>query len=69
MEKQEMLYIVSKYNSKGYSKEQMRYGDDCYELTGDEGRAIKDEIAEYMDEIKDIGRIAFYEKYKEFKLY
>lgn len=69
MEKQEMLYIASKYSSKGYSQEQMRHGDDCYELTGDEGRAIKDEIAEYMDEINDIGRIAFYEKYKEFKLY
>lgn len=64
-----MLYIASKYKCKGYSKEQMRFGDDCYELSGEEGKNIKDEIAEYMDEFEDIGRIAFYEKYKEFKLY
>jgi hypothetical protein len=47
----------------------MRDGDDCYELKGEEGRAIKDQISEYMEEIEDIGRIAFYEKYKEYKLY
>ena len=64
-----MLWIASKYKGKGYSQEQMRHGDDCYELSGEEGRKIKDEIAEYMDELEDIGRIAFYEKYKEFNLY
>ena len=69
MEKSEMLWIASKYNGKGYSQEQMRDGDDCYELKGEEGRAIKDQIGEYMEEIEDIGRIAFYEKYKEYKLY
>lgn len=69
MEKSEMLWIASKYNTKGYSQEQMRDGDDCYHLKGKEGLDIKDEIADYMDEINDIGRIAFYEKYKEFKLY
>jgi len=69
MDKQEMLYIASKYIGKGYSQEQMRDGDDCYHLKGEEGRAIKEEIAEYMEELQDIGRIAFYEKYKEYKLY
>lgn len=69
MEKQKMIWIASKYTAKGYSQEQMRDGDDCYELNGEEGRAIKDTIAEYMEEIVDVGRIAFYEKYKEFKLY
>ena len=69
MDKQEMLWIASKYNAKGYSQEQMRDGDDCYELKGQEGEIIKDQIAEYMEEMDDIGRIAFYEKYKEYKLY
>jgi hypothetical protein len=69
MEKSEMLWIASKYKGKGYSQEQMRDGDDCYHLSGEEGRKIKDEIADYMDELEDIGRIAFYEKYKDFKLY
>ena len=69
MEKEEMLYIATKYMSKGYSQEQMRYGDDCYHLKGDEGKRIKDEIADYMSEISEIGTIEFYEKYKEFKLF
>ena len=64
-----MLWIATKYNGKGYSQEDMRWGDDCYELSGEEGDRIKDEIAEYMEEMDDIGRIAFYEKYKEFNLY
>lgn len=69
MDEQEMLWIASKYKGKGYSQEQMRDGDDCYELKGQEGEIIKDRIAEYMEEMDDIGRIAFYEKYKEYKLY
>ena len=47
----------------------MRDGDDCYDLEGKEGCEIKDQIAEYMDELGEIGRVAFYEKYKEYKLY
>lgn len=69
MEKSEMLYIATKYVIKGYSESQMRDGDDCYELKGEEGDLIKDEIADYMDEIQEIGRLAFYEKYKDFKLF
>ena len=69
MEKSEMLWIASKYNAKGYNQEMMRDGDDCYHLHGEEGNNIKDQIAELMDEIKQIGRFAFYEKYKQYKLY
>lgn len=64
-----MLWIASKYQSKGYSQEQMKDSDDCYELSGEEGRKVKDEIADYMQEYEDIGRVSFYEKYKDFKLY
>ena len=69
MNKEEMLWIASKYCTKGYSAEQMRDGDDCYNLSGEEGYEIKNEIERYMDEFFDLGRIAFYEKYKEYKLY
>jgi len=64
MEKSEMLWIATKYFSKGYDYETMCYGDDLY---GKEKYA--DEIWDYVIEIKDIGRIVFYEKYKEYKLY
>jgi hypothetical protein len=69
MEKSKMIWIATKYFSKGYSEDQMRYGDDCYHLEGEEGEKVKDQIVDYMDEIKSIGTIAFYEKYKEYKLF
>jgi hypothetical protein len=69
MEKSEMLFIANKCHNKGYFQEQMRDGDDCYLLSGEDGNRIKDIIAGYMKEIDRIGRVAFYEKYKEFKLY
>ena len=65
MEKSEMLRIASKYKVKGYSFEQMCYGDDMYNATEEE----KDQVGDFMTEYEDIGRVAFYEKYKEFKLY
>jgi hypothetical protein len=65
MEKSEMLWIASKYKKKGYSYEDMLYGDDTYSATKEQ----KDEISDYMTEYEDIGRIAFYEKYSEYKLY
>jgi len=64
MEKSEMLFIASKYAEKGYDYENLYYGDDLY---GKEHLA--DEIWEYVIEYKEIGSIAFREKYKEFKLY
>ena len=69
MEKSEMLFIATKYAMKGYSQSQMRDGDDCYHLKGDEGEEIKNQISDYMYELQEIGRLAFYEKYKEYKLY
>ena len=64
MDKAEMIYIASKYADKGYDYETMKYGDDMY---GNEDLA--DEVWEYVVEYKEIGSIAFKEKYKEFKLY
>jgi len=65
MDKEEMLWIASLYIGKGYCYEDMLYGDDTYNATESE----KDEIGEYMSEYINIGRSAFYEKYKEYKLY
>lgn len=59
-----MLFIASKYSEKGYGYEELRYGDD---LNGREEFA--DEVHEYMVEYNKIGSIAFYDKYKEYKLY
>lgn len=67
MTKEEMIYIASKYAEKGYSFEDLCYGDDLY------GRENKDDLEEgiwdYVLEYKEIGSIAFREKYKEYKLY
>lgn len=60
-----MLWIASKYKEKGYSYEDMCYGDDTYNATEDE----KEEIGDYMSEYEEEGRRWFYETYKEFKLY
>ena len=65
MTNEELLWVASKYKQKGYSYEDMCYGDDMYEATEEE----KDMVGEYMTEYEDIGRNAFYEKYKEYKLY
>lgn len=64
MDKGEMIYIASKYADKGYDYETMMYGDDMY---GNEDLA--DEVWNYVIEYKEIGSIAFREKYKEYKLY
>jgi hypothetical protein len=60
----EMIWIASKYAEKGYNYEQLKYGDDLY---GKEHLA--DEVWEYVEEYKQIGSIAFREKYKQYKLY
>lgn len=64
METSEKIWIASKYAAKGYSYEDLRYGDDLY---GKEDLA--DEVYEYVIEYKEIGSIAFKEKYKAYKLY
>jgi hypothetical protein len=62
--KEDIIWIASKYAEKDYGYEQLHYGDDLY---GNEDKT--DEVWEYVDEYNDIGRIAFREKYKEYKLY
>lgn len=62
--KAELIWIASKMNAKGYSGDKVLYSDDLY---GNEDQS--DEVFDYMEELSDTGRLAFYEKYKEFKLY
>jgi hypothetical protein len=70
METKDKIWIASKYASKGYGYEDLKYGDDLYHLDGkDEKETILDEIWGYVTEYEDYGSIAFREKYKEFKLY
>lgn len=64
MEEKDKIWIASKYAEKGYSYSQLKYGDDLY---GKEDLA--DEIWDYIIEYKQIGSVAFREKYKEYKLY
>jgi len=64
IEKSELIWIASKMYAKGYSGDDVRYSDDLY---GNEDQF--DKVNEYMEELNEIGRIAFYEKYKEYKLY
>lgn len=64
MEKQEILYMTTKAIAKGWNTDKLEYSDDMY------GREeYTDEVSEYMDEYLEVGRKAFYEKYKEYKLY
>jgi len=62
--KEELLFIATKMQAKGYSGDDVLYSDDLYD-----NEDQFDEVNDYMDELSEIGRIAFYEKYKEFKLY
>lgn len=64
MEASELIYLASKAFDKGWDFETLTYGDDLY---GKEQYA--DEVWEYVEELQEEGRRAFYEKYKEFKLY
>lgn len=64
MTKEEKLWIATKWFQKGYDIDDLRWSDDMYGYENE-----TDEVLEYYEELQDIGRIAFYEKYKEFKLY
>lgn len=64
MEKSELIYLASKAFDKRWDFETLKYGDDLY---GKEQYA--DDVWEYVEELQEEGRKAFYEKYKEFKLY
>lgn len=70
MEKADKIWIASKYAEKGYTYDNLKYGDDLHHLDGDpEKEAIQDEIWDYVTEYKESGSTAFRDKYKEFKLY
>lgn len=64
MEQSEIIYLATKAFDKGWDFETLEYGDDLY---GREQYA--DDVWEYVEELHERGRAAFYEKYKEFKLY
>ena len=59
-----MVWLASKAFDKGWDYETLKYGDDLYGHEDD-----VDEVWNYVIELKQIGTIAFYEKYKDFKLY
>lgn len=64
MTQEEMLWIATWSNHKRYDYETLKY---CDYMNGHED--LIDDVWEYVEEIQEIGRLAFYEKYKEFKLY
>lgn len=61
---EDKMYIASKCFAKGWSIDQLQYGDDLY---GNE--ELAPEIWEIVEEIRDKGRKAFYEEYSRFNLY
>lgn len=64
MTQQELITAATYAIMKGYDYETMKYGDTMY---GKEKHI--DEVWEYVNECKEIGTIAFKEKYKEFTMY
>jgi hypothetical protein len=64
MTEAEIIYLATKAFDKKWDFETLKYGDDLY---GKEKYA--DEVWEYVDELCEIGRRAFYEKYKQYNLY
>ena len=65
VEKSELIHIASIVVGKDYSYEYMAYSGEY--LSGNKDQL--DELWEYVEELKDYGKIAFYEKYKDCKLY
>lgn len=59
-----MLWIASYAHAKKLDYEKLKYCDYMY---GKE--EFTDEVWEYVDEINEYGRKAFYEEYKDYKLY
>ena len=60
MEEEKLIRVAIWAFAKGYSGDDIRYSDHMY---GHEEQT--DEVMAYLSELKDIGREAFYEKYKE----
>ena len=64
MEKSEKIWIASIAAQKGHDYESLYYSDYMYD-----NESETDEVFEFVEEYHEFGRIAFYEKYKEYKLY
>lgn len=64
MSEQDKLFIATKAFDKGWGYETIKYCDYLYGHEED-----VEAVWDYLDELKDIGHRAFYEKYKEFNLY
>ena len=75
MEKQEMLWIANYAVKREITNEELSFcksDKDLFDpdfLKSEEGVSIKKQIIKYMDEMKAIGKTAFYKKYKEYHLY
>jgi hypothetical protein len=59
----ELFEIAFKYVEKGYSGEDLRYGDDLYDKTSEE----RDECLDYYDEIEENGTNWAYTLLKRFE--
>ena len=70
-----MLWLASRAVEKELTNEEVYFCKSDSDLfdpnfcKSEEGMFIKKQIIEYMDEMKDIGKTALYEKYKEYHLY
>lgn len=64
MEISEMVWIASVAIAKNYDYETLKYSDYLYGKEDD-----IDEVWEYVTECREDGRTAFYEAYKQYKLF
>lgn len=64
METSEMIWIATWSFAKNLDYEELSWSDYMYDH-----RDLTDEVWKYVEELHEDGRKAFYEKYKEFKLY
>jgi len=64
MTQAEIIWIASVSAAKKMDYETLKYSDYLY---GKE--TFAEQVWQYVEEYENIGKIAFYEKYKEFKLY
>ena len=64
MTKEDVIWVASKVFEKGWDYETLKYSDDLHF-----GSEYADVVWEYAEEMRSIGRIAFYEKYTGFRFY
>ena len=64
MKKEDLIWLASKAFDKKWNFETLKYGDALY---GKE--SLAENVWIYVVECINIGRVAFYEKYKQYKLY